>query len=63
MKCIIIGVIFMHKIFNISLGIVLVFYIFFSLLIDGKDLPFIYLGIVLLFASVLLRQQRYLRKR
>jgi len=54
----------MHKIFNISLGIVLVFYIVFSLLIDfgGKDLPFIYLGIVLLFASVLLRQ-RYLRKR
>ncbi|MED1439032.1 hypothetical protein P4U23_10675 [Aeribacillus composti] len=54
----------MHKIFNISLGIALVFYIVFSLLIDfgGRDLPFIYLGIVLLFASVLLRQ-RYLRKR
>ncbi|WP_339199064.1 hypothetical protein [Aeribacillus sp. FSL k6-2211] len=48
----------MHKIFNISLGIVLVFHIVFSLLIDfgGKDLPFIYLGIVLLFASELLNK-------
>jgi diacylglycerol kinase len=45
-------------IFNISLGIALVFYIVFSLLIDfsGKDLPFIYLGIVLLFASELLNK-------
>jgi len=57
-------VIFLEIIFNISLGIALVFYIVFSLLIDfgGRDLPFIYLGIVLLFASVLLRQ-KYLRKR
>lgn len=50
----------MHRKVNILLAILLVLYIFISILVDlgDKDLPFIFFILVLLFSSILIRQKR-----
>jgi hypothetical protein len=55
----------MHKLINILFGIVLVLYIAISIIMDFgvKDLSFIFLGLTLLFLSVVIRHNREKRKR